>query len=98
MAQLSFWGDVRFINTIPVRHRGCALFLGILGGSFYLYVFYTTYVTVSLTKWLFYFMVIFAIIVCLAGNFFENASVAIYLLIFKEQLIENTADLKNRNE
>ena len=38
-----------------------------------------------MSKWQFYFIVILSIVVFLAGNFFENASVAIYLLVFKEK-------------
>ena len=64
-------------------------FWGILGGLFYLYVFYKTLVTFRVGKSVLYILLILVLIVFLAGNFFENASVAIYLLILKETIISN---------
>lgn len=63
------------------------LFWGILGGLLYLITFYKTFVPTSLIKNGVYIILILALMVFLAGNFFENASVAIYLLILKEKLI-----------
>lgn len=64
-------------------------FLGILGGLLYLYVFYSTFVTFQVKKSVLYILLSLALMVFLAGNFFENASVAIYLLILKEVLIDH---------
>ncbi|CAM3342239.1 hypothetical protein [Aequorivita lipolytica] len=76
------------------------LFWGILGGILYLYYFCRIYVTFALTKSVLYFLFILVIVVFLAGNFFENASVAIYLLILKERLIDDStfAQKKTINE
>lgn len=62
------------------------LFWGIIGGILYLYTFYKTFVPKTLVKNAVYIILTLALMVFLAGNFFENASVAIYLLILKEAL------------
>lgn len=61
-------------------------FWGIVGGTFYLYTFFKSYINFDLNNWKIFLLVILGVIIFLAGNFFENASVAIYLLIFKERL------------
>ena len=64
------------------------LFWGIIGGLLYLFTFYKTFVPKFLVKNAVYIILILTLMVFLAGNFFENASVAIYLLILKEILID----------
>lgn len=64
------------------------LFWGLLGGVLYLYAFYKNFVTFYLNKSYFYFILFLSIIVFLAGNFFENASVAIYLIVLREKFLE----------
>ena len=67
------------------------LFWGIIGGLIYLYVFYKTFANKQLSKLGVYIILILALMVFLAGNFFENASVAIYLLILKEKLSDQVS-------
>ena len=62
-------------------------FWGIVGGIVYLYTFYKSYIYFDLNNWKIYLFLILSVIVFLSGNFFENASLAIYLLILKERLI-----------
>lgn len=62
-------------------------FLGILGGILYLYIFYKSFASFPIDEITLYILLSLSLIVFLAGNFFENASVAIYLLILKERLI-----------
>lgn len=69
------------------------LFWGIFGGLFYLYVFYKTFVTFPVDKSVLYILLSLVLMVFLAGNFFENASVAIYLLILKEIFTKNESTL-----
>lgn len=64
-------------------------FWGFAGGILYLYAFYKSYINFELNNWGIYLFLILGVIVFLAGNFFENASVVIYLLIFKERLIDD---------
>jgi len=59
-------------------------FWGILGGIFYLYIYFKSYLTVKISKPEIYYFPIILIIAFLGGNFFFNASTAIYLLIFRE--------------
>ena len=65
-------------------------FWGILGGSVYLYLYYKTFKTFPLNKILLYMLLSLVLMVFLAGNFFENASLAIYMLILKEAIISST--------
>ena len=66
------------------------LFWGILGGIIYLFAFYKNFVPKSLVKNANYIILILSLMVFLAGNFFENASVAIYLLVLKEILMDRS--------
>ncbi|KJJ38669.1 hypothetical protein [Aequorivita vladivostokensis] len=71
-------------------------FWGIVGGIVYLYTYYKSYLNFDLNNWKIYPFLILIVIVFLSGNFFENASVAIYLLILKERLIyDSTFDKKS---
>lgn len=69
------------------------LFLGIIGGLVYLFTFYKTFASKSPTKVGVYIILILVLMVFLSGNFFENASVAIYLLILKETISHNESTL-----
>ena len=96
------WANYLFggISELSVRSQmgfiDIFLFWGILGGIFYLYTFYTTFFTFPIVKSTLYILLSLALMVFLAGNFFENASVAIYLLILKEKLVDE-ADFTNEN-
>lgn len=87
------WPNYLFggINDLSLRSQlgfmDVFLFWGVLGGLFYFYVFYKSFVSFSVDKSVFYILLSLALMVFLAGNFFENASVAIYLLVLKEKLI-----------
>jgi len=59
-------------------------FWGILGGLFYLFIYFKSYLTVKIRKPEIYYFPIILVIAFLGGNFFFNASTAIYLLIFRE--------------
>ncbi|MFT6843002.1 MAG: hypothetical protein ACJASR_001776 [Psychroserpens sp.] len=63
-------------------------FWGIIGGSLYLFSFYKSYMTFQLKESTIYFLLMLSVLVFLAGNFFENASIAIYLLVLREKLIQ----------
>jgi len=59
-------------------------FWGILGGIFYLYIYFKSYLKVKISRPEIYYFPIILVIAFLGGNFFFNASTAIYLLIFRE--------------
>lgn len=67
-------------------------FWGFLGGCLFLWVFYRTYFTFQITKADLFLILTLSIIVGLAGNFFENASIAIYLIVLREAIL-----FKNHN-
>lgn len=96
------WANYLFggISELGVRSQmgfiDVFLFWGILGGLYYLYTFYKTFVTFSIDKSGVYIILSLGLMVFLAGNFFENASVAIYLLILKEKLFDKTV-FSNKN-
>lgn len=62
-------------------------FWGIVGGLLYLYMYYKSFATFKINKSISILMITLFTIVFLAGNFFENASVAIYMLLLREKLI-----------
>lgn len=66
-------------------------FWGLVGGLFFLYLFYKSYFVFPVKDAALWFFLIFGFIVFLAGNFFENASVAIYLLVLREKILKNNA-------
>lgn len=82
------------INNLALRSQmgfvDVFLFWGILGGIIYLFAFYKNFVPKSLVKNANYIILILSLMVFLAGNFFENASVAIYLLVLKEILMDRS--------
>src|SRR5690554_4551154 len=88
------WANYLFggISELSVRSQmgfiDVFVFWGILGGLYYLYTFYKTFVTFPIDKNVVYILLSLGLMVFLAGNFFENASVAIYLVILKEKLID----------
>lgn len=90
------WANYLFggISELSVRSQmgfiDVFVFWGILGGLYYLYTFYKTFVTFPIDKNVVYILLSLGLMVFLAGNFFENASVAIYLVILKETLIDKT--------
>ncbi|MBT0607162.1 hypothetical protein [Aequorivita echinoideorum] len=79
------------------------LFWGILGGLLYLFVYCKAFIPKSMVKNGYIIVIVLGVMVFLAGNFFENASVAIYLLILKEILTErppycNNIQLNEQNQ
>ncbi len=66
------------------------LFWGSIGGILYLILFYKTFIPNLTKKNSGYIILTLTLMVFLAGNFFENASLAIYLLILKEILMERS--------
>ena len=58
-------------------------FWGILGGAFYLYVFFKLFLSFKLNKTGLVFVAFLAFIVLLAGNFFVYSFVALFLLVLK---------------
>src|SRR5690606_3298016 len=58
-------------------------FWGIAGGSLYLYMYYKSFVTFKLNKVVLSLMITLFGLISLSGNFFENASVAIYMLVLR---------------
>lgn len=88
-----YWQNYLFggISNLATRSQmgfiDLFLFWGIIGGLLYLFTFYKTFVPRLLIKNAIYVILILALMVFLAGNFFENASVAIYLLILKETMM-----------
>src|SRR5690606_36125611 len=66
------------------------LFWGSIGGILYLILFYKTFIPNLTEKNAGYIILTLTLMVFLAGNFFENASLAIYLLILKEILMERS--------
>ncbi len=90
------WANYLFggISELSVRSQmgfiDVFLFWGILGGLYYLFTFYKSFVTFHIDKSGIYIILSLGLMVFLAGNFFENASIAIYLLILKEKLLDKT--------
>lgn len=90
------WGNYLFggITEMETRSQMGVIdvfyFWGLVGGALYVYTFVKTFVTFRLTKEVLFLLISFAVIVFLAGNFFENASVAIYLLVLREAFLYNT--------
>lgn len=90
------WANYLFggISELSVRSQmgfiDVFLFWGILGGLYYLFTFYKSFVTFIIDKSGIYIILSLGLMVFLAGNFFENASIAIYLLILKEKLLDKT--------
>ncbi len=81
ISDLSLRSQLGFIDVF--------FFWGIIGGILYLLIFYKSYVTFQLKKSTVYFLLMLSVLVFLAGNFFENASIAIYLLVLREKLIQS---------
>jgi len=90
------WGNYLFggITDMETRSQMGVIdvfyFWGLVGGALYVYTFVKTFVTFRLTKEVLFLLISFAVIVFLAGNFFENASVAIYLVVLREAFLYNT--------
>ncbi|WP_313112363.1 hypothetical protein [Aequorivita sediminis] len=61
-------------------------FWGILGGLLYLFIYYKEFVLFKLSIVGIYTVCVLLIIVFLSGNFFENASVAIYMIVFQKAI------------
>lgn len=68
-------------------------FWGAIGGILYLYAYYKEFLTFELQKTILYMLLSLIVMVFLAGNFFENATVAIYMLLLKEKIIDTTQTL-----
>lgn len=83
-----FGGISNLVTRSQMGFIDIFLFWGFIGGLLYLFTFYKTFVPNILVKNAVYIIFILALMVFLAGNFFENASVAIYLLILKEILMD----------
>jgi hypothetical protein len=64
-------------------------FWGILGGAFYLVVFYKLFIPFKLNKTGIIFIAFLAFIILLAGNFFAYSFVAFFLLVLKLKLEES---------
>ena len=90
------WGNYLFggITNMETRSQMGVIdvfyFWGIVGGVLYLWSFYKTFVTFQLSKDVVFLLVGLTVIVFLAGNFFENASVAIYLVVLREAFLYTT--------
>lgn len=68
-------------------------FWGILGGAFYLYVFFKLFLPDTLNKTAFVFIAFLFFIVLLSGNFFVYSFVALFLVVFKlksEEIAKNS--------
>lgn len=87
------WGNYLFGGITDMETRSqmgiidVFYFWGIAGGVLYLWSFYKTFVTFQLSKDVVFLLVGLIAIVFLAGNFFENASVAIYLVVLREAFL-----------
>jgi hypothetical protein len=64
-------------------------FWGLLGGAFYLVVFYKLFIPFKLNNTGIIFIAFLAFIILLAGNFFAYSFVALFLLVLKLKLEEN---------
>lgn len=56
---------------------------GIVGGIIYLYSYYKSFVIFKTNKVVSILMVTLFVLIFLSGNFFENASIAIYMLVLQ---------------
>lgn len=72
-------------------------FWGLLGGLLYVYLYYKTFAIFKATPQNLYIVFALIIIIFLAGNFFENGSVAIYMLVFQKSLLLNQNSLQVKN-
>ena len=94
------WGNYLFGGIANMETRSqmgiidVFFFWGIIGGVLYLWSFYKTFAAFQLTKDVKFLLLGLTTVVFLAGNFFENASVAIYLLVFKEAILNSQKSLE----
>ncbi len=94
------WGLTNYlfggINDLTTRSQMGLIdvfyFWGLLGGIFYLIIFCKTYITFPLGKQVLCLLISLLCIVFLAGNFFENASIAIYLIVFREAVLNQNVN------
>jgi len=59
---------------------------GILGGLFYLVVYYKSFFTFKLNSILLFFITVLAFVIFIAGNFFFYSTIPIYLVVFRERV------------
>ncbi|MCR9182168.1 MAG: hypothetical protein NXH73_04515 [Flavobacteriaceae bacterium] len=67
-------------------------FWGLLGGAFYLFIFYKLFLPFKLSRTGIFFIAFLAFIVLLAGNFFAYSFVAMFLMVLKLKLEESNKE------
>tara|TARA_R110002012_G_scaffold283090_2_gene473155 strand:- start:102068 stop:103213 length:1146 start_codon:yes stop_codon:yes gene_type:complete len=91
------WGIVNYlfggISNIELRSQmglfDLILFFGFLGSLIYGFTFYKYSAGFKMTVYSKFLIVLLSVIIILSGNFFLNASVAIYIVIMREFLVYN---------
>ena len=72
------------LDIIDIVH-----FWGILGGAFYLLIYYKFFIPFKLMRIDLFFIVFLIFIIFFAGNFFTYTTIPIYLLIIREKMQSN---------
>ena len=90
------WPNYLFggINDLATRSQmgffDLFYYWGILGGLVFMFVYTKNFIVFSIDKIVGTMLFTFALIIFLAGNFFENASLAIYVLLLREVFVQHT--------
>jgi hypothetical protein len=72
------------LDIIDIMH-----FWGILGGTFYVLIYYKLLITFPLIRIDLFFIVFLIFIIFFAGNFFTYSTIPVYLLIIREKMQSN---------
>ena len=72
------------LDIIDIMH-----FWGILGGTFYVLIYYKLLITFKLIRIDLFFIVFLIFIIFFAGNFFTYSTIPVYLLIIREKMQSN---------
>ncbi|MCF6297286.1 MAG: hypothetical protein L3J08_04760 [Flavobacteriaceae bacterium] len=89
------------VNDIETRTEMSLIdlfyFFGLIGGLWYLYIYYKSYFTFKKNFTIKVFLFLIILISTLAGNFFFYSTIPIYLLILKERILFSQEELNERN-
>lgn len=93
-----FFGGVNDITTRPqMGFIDLFYFFGILGSLYYLYLYSTNYMKYKFTREYLLFLCFISVIIAIAGNFFLNSSVVVYMLIIREFNFNTTGPYSTSN-
>src|SRR5690554_130928 len=95
-----FGGVSNFELRSQMEFLDALFFWGILGSFSYVYFYYRSFFQIKLKNILsIYILILILLITLLAGNFFYNTSVVIYMIILRESLVDSKfANWRNNKE